>query len=74
MSCSLVDANNTATIFASSASLPITVGQYVTFAVTQVVSLPVATQLTIECDSSSNFSGFPIQFQALSIYAISFAP
>jgi hypothetical protein len=74
VTCSLVDSNSPATVFATTASLtPGNVPAFTTYAATQVVNLPISTSLTVECTQTP--AGFPIlRYQSLSVYAISFAP
>jgi hypothetical protein len=75
ISCSLVDADNPDTVFATTAGLAIAAPPSLsTFATTQVVNLTAPTRLTVQCISSPAFSTPGIGFENLSIYAISFAP
>jgi hypothetical protein len=70
--CSLVD-NNQGTVFATAAQQALPFGStFYTFATTQVVNLPTATSLTVQCTSYQ--PGLFFTYQDLSIYAISFAP
>ncbi len=74
VTCSLVDANNPTTVFATTASLaPGNPPNYSTYAATQVVNLTAPTVLTVQCTMSPFFPD-PMQYQSLSVYAISFAP
>jgi hypothetical protein len=74
VTCSLVDANNPTTVFATTASLvPGNPPNYSTYAATQVVNLTAPTVLTVQCNMSPFFPD-PMQYQSLSVYAISFAP
>jgi Collagen triple helix repeat (20 copies) len=70
--CSLVDANNPATVFATTAGQLLTPATPSTFATTQAVNLTASTNLTIQCTSDAPAPLF--NYQDLSIYAISFAP
>jgi hypothetical protein len=71
--CSLVDAVNPATIFATTASLDVPGAPlYATFATTEVVTLAQATNLTINCTANTPTPDF-LYYQSLSVYAISFA-
>jgi len=73
VTCSLVNANDPTTVFASTASLaPGQAPAYSTYAATQVVNLTVPTVLAVQC--STGGLAFPMQYQSLSVYAISFAP
>jgi hypothetical protein len=73
VTCSLVDANDPTTVFATTASLlPGNAPAYSTYAATQVVNLTVPTVLTVQCIMSPPFPQ-PMQYQSLSVYAISFA-
>jgi hypothetical protein len=72
VTCSLVDANNPGTVFASTAGQLLSPLTSSTFATTQVVDLTVSTNLAIWCTSDAPGQFF--SYQDLSIYAISFAP
>lgn len=74
LTCSLVEEGNPATILATTASLLVPVlPKRTTFAAAQVVSLAEATPLTVECRIVGISGDFPLYYEALSIYAISFA-
>ncbi len=69
--CQLVD--DLGGVLATSATLNIGgSSNQVVFATTQVVSLPTATHLTLQCVNPPGFSP-PVDYTAVSIYAISFA-
>jgi hypothetical protein len=75
ISCSLVDANDTGTVFATTASIALgNPPAFSTFATTQVVNLTAPTSLAVECTSNPpSFVPF-FDYEDLSVYAISFAP
>jgi len=76
ISCSIVDANNPGTVFATTAGqtlanipMPLT-----TVAATEVVDLTAATSLAVQCTTDPSDAGPFLVYQDLSIYATSFAP
>jgi hypothetical protein len=72
--CSLIKQGNPEVIFATSASLltPVYPSRK-TFAAAQVVSLAEATPLMVECRTVGISGDFPLYYESLSIYAISFS-
>jgi hypothetical protein len=72
VTCSLIDANNPGTVFATTSGQLLPSLTSSTFATTQVVDLAASTNLAIQCTSDTSGAGFG--YQDLSIYAISFAP
>jgi hypothetical protein len=70
----LVDAGNPTTVFATTATQNVTNGlSYTTFATTQVVNLLTPTSLTVQC-AMNPYDPDPMNYESLSVYAISFAP
>jgi hypothetical protein len=73
VTCSLVDTSNPSTVFATTASLtPGLPPAFSTYAATQVVDLAAPTVLSVQCVMTPSFPP-PLQYQSLSVYAISFA-
>src|SRR5665213_1690178 len=75
VSCSLVDANDPGTVFATTANLAVADSpSFSTFATTQVVNLTSPTSLAVQCISSPPVLTPFFEYENLSVYAISFAP